>query len=503
MRASRDSNGRGRERERGVGIVAVLITVAVLGLLGGIVASVVARGTVTKTNDLVEEQSFGLVQAGFEYALKRIDDGADPDGELKTLGPGQFTVGYAPSGVITITSDVSAMYGDSNPSYTIQGPVPGGTMADCLDVDISGAYQHDYWWPDEIRGMVMNNTCNANITIGSMAISWNPNGGERTVRIRLGNSNVYNNWPGTLSGVPIDITDFTINSCDSENVTYLRFDTEMPDKNFTVDFTMTDGSTKSVFLQFVANNEAACLSVDLSTASIGGGGYTRLNNGVLTNNCAPPTVIEVTGLTVSWTPLSSLRFTAARFDTGWMWSGWVTSGTPVSFWGPVTIGAGDTEDQRFLEFSDDARGHNFTITYNMSDGTQHTVTKNLYESNMGACFQGNTGGTSIGGGGNRRLLGETWQNTCALGIVVDRVRTNWSGVPGNRRLQQIRVNGSNVWSGWVNSGTDVDINNAAIDGGGTIPVNRYRFNQNMTGGCFSHVMTFFDGTTASIPNFCP
>jgi hypothetical protein len=486
-----------------VGIVAVLLIVFTLSLIGGVITSLVAIGAVAKTNDLVSEQAFGLVTAGFEYALKRIDDGFNPDGDVKTLGNGQFTVGYDnDTGVITVTSDVSAMHGQANPQYTVQGPT-GGAMADCLNVIVSGAAWQNAWWHDEMRGIDLQNTCNADITITAMTVSWTSPAGQETVRIRLGNNNVYNQWPGTPSGVPIDITDWTLSSCTTRDLTYIRFNTDMGDRNFTIQFTMSDGSTKQAFVQFVANNEADCLNVDLSGAYVGGSGYTRLIGGTLANSCAPPTVIGISGLTVSWTPLSPARvMNDAVIDGSYMWSGSAASGVQVSFWNNVSIDGNDSVPQDFFAFNYDMRGRNYTIEYHLKDGTSLLVPLNVYEADMAACLGVDNSGVNLASG-NRNLQGQLWQNTCPLAIVVDLVLTNWSGVPASRRLQQIRVNGSNVWSGSASSGNNLDITDIEVSGTSTVPVNRYRFNNNMSGGCFNHVITMFDGGTVSVPSYCP
>ncbi|HPQ80592.1 MAG TPA: hypothetical protein PLZ86_02595 [bacterium] len=490
---------------RGVGIVAVLLIVSVLSVMGLVVTALVATGAVARTNDLVREQAFELGTAGIEYALKRISEGADPNGDVRYLGAGRFTVGYAPSGLVTVTSDVSSMLGSSTPSFTVQGPTPGGNMADCLEVDVSGAYMNSVWWPYEIMGAVLQNTCNVPITISTMTISWSPTSADNTVRVRLGNSNVYNNWPGTPAGSPIDITDYTIPECSSADQTRIRFDTELPGRNFTIEYAMSDGSSKSAFYQFVANNEAACLSVDLSTAYVGWSGFVRLVGGELTNVCDPPTVIGLRGMTVEWEPLTPSRnFTGANFDGNWRWSGSVSSGTRVDFWGDLLFDPGQSVEQRFLQFDSDIRGRNFTVTYHMRDGTDVTATKNLYEPDAEGCLQANTGGTTIGGGANRELQGETLTNTCALGIVVDRIRTSWTGLPANRRLDRITMNGANVWSGSAENNVEVDINDVEIPGGGTIPVDRYRWNSSVAGvSTISHAITLTDGTVVNVPAFSP
>lgn len=490
--------------DRGVGIVAVIMIVAVLSVMGAVVTLLVATGAVSKTNDLVREQAFELGTAGIEYALKRIDEGSDPDGDTRYLGAGRFTVAYSPAGLITITSDVSAMMGSAAPTFTVQGPVPGGTMADCLTVDVSGASM-DQWWPYEILGAVLRNTCQTDVVIASMTVTWTPASANRTVTIRLGNTDVYNNWPGIPAGTPIDIADYTIPSCGSRNQTRIRFDDQLPGRNFTVVYAMSDGSNKSAFYQFVANNEAACLNVDLSASYVGSSGYTRLNGGTLTNACEPPTVIGIRNMAVTWAPLTpSRQFTAVGINGNWMWDGSAGAGDEVNFWGDVLLNAGESVTQDFLRFSSDMRGYNYpTITYVMRDGTIATASRSLYETSMGPCLSVNTGGTSIGGSGNRDLLGESLSNTCALGIVLGRIRTNWSGVPANRRLTAIRINGADVWTGSVVSGYEADISDIEIPGGGMVAVDRYRWNSSVAGGSFSHVMRLWDNSTVNVPSFSP
>ena len=51
---------RSRRSDKGVGIVAVVMIVAVLSVMGAVVTLLVATGAISKTKDLVREQSFGL-----------------------------------------------------------------------------------------------------------------------------------------------------------------------------------------------------------------------------------------------------------------------------------------------------------------------------------------------------------------------------------------------------------------------------------------------------------
>jgi len=490
---------------RGVGIVAVLMIILVLSLMGGVVTKLVATGAVSKTNDLVRERANALIYAGFEYALKRIDDDVDPDGDTMNLGNGQFTIAYDNStGVITSTSDVSAMYGTSNPSFTIQGPTMGGNMDDCLIVNDTGAYMDETAGKSQLRGLTLHNNCNAPNIISGMTVSTNPTGSENVIRIRIETTNAYDDVTGvplgTLAAFP---SPYSIPACTTVDLDLIRIDTVIGYRNWTLNFHMQDGTTKQEFVQFLADNESACLNADLSSAYVGGTGFVRLIGGTLTNSCADPIMITITGAAVSWSPTSPARqISVVRIGGSNLWSGSASSGASLAFSTAVELDAGASATQDYLGFNDDMRGRNYSIVYTMGDGTTATVPVNLYETDMDPCLTADVSGVSIGGG-NKKLEGQTWRNTCALRIVVDAVNTSWTGLAADRRLIKITVNGSSVWSGSVSSGTNVNINYVDIPGGSTFPVNQYTFNKTINGACFSHVMTMFDGGTMSVPSYCP
>ncbi len=486
---------------RGIGIVAVMIIVVMLSLIGGVIATVVATGSVAKTNDLVREQAFGLVQAGLEYALKRLDDGADPDGDTRYLGRGQFTVDYnSETGVIIIHSNVSGLQAASSPSFSIQGPT-SGNMADCLTVDVSGAYLQS-WSLDRLRGLTLQNTCNGDVTITSMTVSWSPDSGERMTQIRIEGDNVYTiSQPALRSGVFADIIDTVIPACSSFSLDWIRFNSNMDNKNFTLVFTMSDGTTKQAFVQFVANNEAACLDVDLTATYVGYSGYVRLLGGTLTNSCQPPTAIRLTGMTVSWTPTSPSRnMNSINFNgSGNEWSGSAASGAAVTLTTALDLAGGDSADQTYLQFSDDMRGRNFTITYSMRDGT----TKTVDFTNMASCLSVTTASECLGASGTE-LRNQLWTNTCQeRSIVVHRASTTWNGFR-SRRWIRLGVNGSQVWSGSRRSGQTATLDaDVTIAGGATATVNYYRFNGSMTGRTFSHAITLSDTSNVAVPGFSP
>ena len=487
----------------GVAIVAVFLIIAILSLMGGVVTHMVATGSVARTNDLVSEQAFDLVHAGMEYALKRLDDGINPDGDVRYLGSGRFTVAYDDAtGAISSTADVSTMFGSSNPSFSIQGPTSGGNMSDCLEVDVSGAAMNTIWWPYEIVGAILNNTCSNNITIASMTVSWTPLSGDNTVIIELGGTTVYQNYsPGAPSGSPIDITDYTINSCSSAAQTRIRFSTQLPTQNFNVLYTMSDGSSKNVFYQFHADNEAACLEADLSAAYPGFTNNTRMIGGTLTNVCSPPTSIGIKAMRVSWLPVSPAITMSNIFINGaQQWSGSASSGTTANFSNVLLFSPAQSFPQNYITFNNSIVGRNFSVTYIMRENSELTVPVNLYAENMASCLSVNTSGMSVSG---NDLIGQSWINTCPAGIVVDRIRTQWTGLPGQRRLRSIVVNGVTIWNQNTNNNVDANVTDVYIGGSSTATVDYYRFNNPPNNGCFTHTFTMFDGTSVTAPTYCP
>lgn len=490
----------GKIKNKGMGIVGVLLIIVLLSAMGGVIAMLVATGSVAKTNELVREQAKSLIDAGFEYALKQIDSGANPDGQTRNLGKGQFTVGYdTGTGTITVNSSVSGLEGASTPNYSIQGPV-GGSMGDCLVVTTSGAYLSASKLI--LQGITIRNNCLAPVTIASMTTSWTPSMMEQLSSITI-NGNIVYGPPQSplLSGAIADITDVTIPNCTTIPLTNITFNSSMDNKNFTLLFTMSDGTTKSAFVQFIANNEAACLDANLSAAYVNDTGNLRLLGGTLTNTCSAPTTIRVVGMTVSWAPTTN-NMTAINFNGGGNeWSGSVASGTAVTLTTALDIVPGTPATETYLQFSGDVRGRTFTVTYRMRDGTTKTVTVG----SMAACLTVSNTASCIGPAATRTELQlQSWNNVCTdRTVTVNRVQTTWSG-GGSRRWTVLRVNNTNVWTGSLTSGSTATLTTpVTIAAGSAATVNYYRFNGNMQGRTFSHLMTLSDTSTVAVAAFNP
>lgn len=474
-----------RFSQKGVGIVAVILIVAMLSLMGLTITTLVATGSVSKTNDLVREQAFGLAQAGLEFALMRIQEGVNPDGYTRNLGNGQFTVNYDPSGVITVHPLVSALYGSAAPTFAIQGPAASGTLLNsCLVVDtatalIGGAGDNT------LSGITMLNNCLAALNITGMSMDWRPDLTANYTEIVMGGTSVWSGTGGQNTVVNFD-TPYNIAECTTVPLTSISYSANMSGENFDLYFLLSDGSTKHASTRFAASDQASCLSVDLTNAAVGGMGYAQLRGGTLTNTCAIPTSITVQQMQIAWTPNTNPQLKKIEFSNNGLspriaFSGVSTSGSSIDFRpsSVETISYGSSLAQDYLEFDRDIRGYNFSITYIMDDGSQRTIPVNLYSADMASCLNVLGDECTIRGSGYSEIQGQKWQNTCAQRVVIDKVQSSWSR---NSKLTQIVVNGAGVFTGnGIDSGAIVDISNVDIPGNTTFTVNRYRFTGSMSG----------------------
>lgn len=123
----------------------------------------------------------------------------------------------------------------------------------------------------------------------------------------------------------------------------------------------------------------------------------------------------------------------------------------------------------------------------------------ILTANMGDLLMVNRATAAIGGG-NRDLLNLRIQNaTNSQTITIDRMIVTWNN---NRRLNQIRINGSNVWTGNLASPANANITNFTLNTTPTIyNVNRLRFSGSMAGATISVQFIMTDGSTRALTVF--
>jgi hypothetical protein len=131
--------------------------------------------------------------------------------------------------------------------------VLGSTAADSLMVDTSAASLGGTGSQD-LLGLYMQNVTNSNtIILDRMVVTWDNS--RHLNKIRINGSDVYS---GDLSS-PADanISDFTVDTVPTNySINYLRFDGTMTGASISIQFVMTDGSTKSLAVYPASNNDS-------------------------------------------------------------------------------------------------------------------------------------------------------------------------------------------------------------------------------------------------------
>lgn len=111
-----------------------------------------------------------------------------------------------------------------------------------------------------------------------------------------------------------------------------------------------------------------------------------------------------------------------------------------------------------------------------------------------------TTGANIGGGGDRNLRGITLENTGGSTITITSIDITWDVA---QNVQQVRISGSNLWSGSESSPASLDITDHVMNSSDTDNINRFRFAGDMTGTTFDIDFNMGDGSTKSVTSLTP
>lgn len=110
--------------------------------------------------------------------------------------------------------------------------------------------------------------------------------------------------------------------------------------------------------------------------------------------------------------------------------------------------------------------------------------------------------TSVGGQGNSEILGVTIEDTGIEDIIVVSTEISWTGVPANRMLEEIIIDGGSVWTGSDASGSTQDISDfTLVLGAGIYPINLL-FSGAISGISVSVAFNMEDGSIKTV-NFEP
>jgi len=88
-------------------------------------------------------------------------------------------------------------------------------------------------------------------------------------------------------------------------------------------------------------------------------------------------------------------------------------------------------------------------------------------------------------------------NVASHDVTIDKMRVSWDPIESGEKLEEIWIDGEEVWNKNVDSGTEVDIINATIASGETISITLI-FNKNMADKIFTVEFIYIDGLSDSI-----
>lgn len=221
--------------QNGFSSIIVLLTLLSMVGMGGAIAYMTSVNQAGRGNHLNELKALYEAQAGTEYALKKVYEGEDGNINPINFGSGNFN--SAVSGPLLV---VTGNVGNSARVFKLKRP----TQADCQIIDASGVNTHDHG--KRIAAISFKKNCLPSLTIVSMMISWIPNGGEKMKKIRIESSTVYDNAAGVVSGTVVDTVDYSVNNGNNNVISRIEFGSSVVGKNMTLQFNLSDGSSKAV-----------------------------------------------------------------------------------------------------------------------------------------------------------------------------------------------------------------------------------------------------------------
>lgn len=207
-----------------------------LSILGFAMVSLVATSKAIQGDQMIYDRAASVTQAGLEYAMRKIYEGATPVVSPPGLGfaGGSFTIGRADR-LVTVTGT----YGGSQVVHQVTSP----SQADCTDFDVTGARLSED--DREIKTINFQKICLEQTVIDKVRISWtNPQVNEKFQKLKVENETLYDN-PPVPSGNLTDVANYVMNGNYRNNINKVAFVNEMGGKTFTFDFIMGDGSSES------------------------------------------------------------------------------------------------------------------------------------------------------------------------------------------------------------------------------------------------------------------
>jgi Flp pilus assembly protein TadG len=246
-------------------------------------------------------------------------------------------------------------------------------------------------------------------------------------------------------------------------------------------------------------SQGTCLQVDTSAKAISGNNL--LVGLVLSRDASCATPLVITGMQISWVPDGGEQVNRIRIAEN-----------PVEYGGPsqssgstfdfgsndYTINDSGNHDLTDIRWTSNVTNHNFTLVFLMEDSSTKTVAVNFLASNQASCFSWNTASARLTNTSSlwRDLTETTVQNTCSDPIRLDKMTVSWTPTSPSRNLEQVRIDGSNIYDSSAASGVQIDVDQI-ISASTSLTVDRFRLDDEMLGRNYTVIWQWADGTTNS------
>ncbi|MFC1802141.1 fibronectin type III domain-containing protein [Patescibacteria group bacterium] len=350
----------------------------------------------------------------------------------------------------------------------------------------------------ELQGITLyNSDSECLLSVDTITPTWTNS--NLIENIRIDGNAVWNNvGVGTpsgsqSSGVELDIIDQIILPLSTSTIDRFRFDSSMTGANFSIKFTMVDGSNDTVNINFATDVTAPDAVNDLA----------------LSNQTAG-------SIDLAWTAPGDdgAVGTATSYDVRYS-----TSTITELNWASVNQAVGEpTPSASGSNESMTVSGLDASTLYYFAIKTSDEVPNISAISNVpslstlanpqSASLVIDTSGASIGGSNNKEILGITTQNTGLVNITIDKMTLTWTN---GKLIQDITIEGGGVWvfngvgtpDGRQPTGTELDIVDYILVAGNTDNIDAVEFNGSMLGDTFNITFEMGDGSTKSTGSFSP
>ena len=265
----------------------------------------------------------------------------------------------------------------------LSGGVSCGTQTDSLTIDSSGA-SIGGGGDKELQGLKVENSSRVcDITIAKITSTWTS--GQQIEEIKIEGDRIWkHNDEGSpdgkqLTGVEIDVVDYTLSPGDNDEFDKFKFDGDMTADNFNITFEMSDGSTKAVNIDFSGGGgscgtETNTFVIDISGASISGGGDKEIQGLKVENTDTGSCDITIAKITTTWT--NGKKIQEIKIEGNRIWkhndegspSGKQDTGTEIDVVDYV-LGSGENNQFDKFKFDGDMDGNTFNITFELGDGS--------------------------------------------------------------------------------------------------------------------------------------